>query len=433
MALRNVSALLISGVQTLLGRLRGDTGRAVGALVKGTLIGHFITALAMPILTRIYAPEDFSVGQVFASLTAILIAVSSLRFDMAVPLPADRKDSFGLLVLSLSLVLGVAGLTGIALYFAPAHWLALLNHPALLPYLFLAPIAVAFGGAYQAMQMWMVREKQFDGIAKSRVLQSGAMAGGQIGLGLAGIAPIGLIAGQLLNHGVGFASLFYRSLGNFLEKDFFPTGRELLALASTYRRFPTFLVWEAVANAASLNLPLLVIGAFASGPELGYLTLATFMMQMPMALIGNAVGQAYMSGAAEADRNGELAPYTFRILKGLVGVAIVPMIGAGLLSPLLFPTIFGPGWDRAGWLVCWMVPGCFLQLLVSPVSGALYVRHRLKLAMSLQVAGLLLRVGAVMIAGLVAVEYISEIFALSGAAFYGFYLWVISRSIRSGS
>lgn len=431
MSLGNASAKVRNGVTALFAKLRGDTGRAVGTLVKGTVMGHLITALAMPVLTRVYAPADFSVAQVFTSLTAILIAVSCLRFDMAIPLPAERRQGFGLLILSMIMTLCVSGAVVIFMLLAPPQWFDLLNSPRLLPYLPLVPVAVAFGGAYQAMQMWFVREKRFEGIARSRVLQSSAMAGGQIGLGVAGLIPFGLIGGQLLNQSVGFLSLFGRSVGGFLEKGFVPGRQELISLAREYGRFPKFLVWEALANAASLNLPLLVIGAFASGSELGYLTLATFMIQMPMALIGNAVGQAYMSAAATADRNGELGPYTWRILRGLTGVAIAPIIAVALLSPFLFPLVFGSGWERSGWLVTWMAPWCFFQLLVSPISGALYVRHQLKLAMALQVFGLVLRVSAVVAAGTLASNWISEIYALSGAVFYSFYLWIICRSIRT--
>lgn len=430
MALLNISPIIRSRAEFLLAAMRGETGRSVGALVKGTLIGHAITAAAMPILTRIYTPADFSIAQLFASLVAIFVAVACLRFDMAIPLPADRREGFGLLFLSLVMILCVSTAIAAFLFLAPPHWLDLLNNPGLLPYLDLVPVAVAFGGGYQAMQMWFVREKRFQNIASSRIQQSSAMAVGQIGLGAVGVIPFGLIAGQLLNHGVGFAGLFIRTSRGFLDRGLRPTLGEVRALAASYSRFPRYSVWEALANAASLNLPLLIIGAFASGPEVGYLMLAWFLLQVPMALVGNAVGQVYLSAAPEADRRGELGEYTRLMIRGLARAAIIPIIGTALVSPLLFSYVFGPGWERAGWLVTWMAPWCFFQLLASPVSGALHVRQRQRLAMWLQLAGLTLRVGAVTASGLLAVGWISEIYALSGALFYGWYLRVILRVIR---
>lgn len=426
--------MLKNALDRIFAVLRGDSGRAVGVLVRGTMIGHLITSLAMPVLTRLYAPDDFAVSQLFASSSAIIIAVACLRYDIAIPIPAERRDGFALLLLSLLSTLFVGLLTAAAVTaFYGVDALASSINPGLLPYLWLLPLAITCGGAYQAMQMWCVREKAFVDVSRSRILQSSTMAAGQIGFGAAGIAPFGLIVGQLLNQGTGFASLFLRARPRQAQRTLKPSWRHIRQMAGAYRRFPAFSVWEALANAASIHLPLLVIGTFAVGPELGYVTLAWFLIQMPMALVGSAIAQVYLSDAAQADREGRLASYTRQIVIGITRAAIVPMVAMAVASPLLFPFIFGPGWERAGWLVAWMTPWCFLQLLASPVSGALHVRQRQQLAMWLQAAGLALRVGAVVLAGFVALDWISEVYAVSGAIFYGLYLWTIHRVVASPS
>ena len=61
--------------------------RAVGVLVGGTATAHAITALSMPIVTRLYAPTDMSLLAIFASLLQILYVAICLRFDIALSLP----------------------------------------------------------------------------------------------------------------------------------------------------------------------------------------------------------------------------------------------------------------------------------------------------------------------------------------------------------
>ena len=65
-------------------RLVGQGGflRAVLVLVGGTAFAHAITALALPILTRLYSPADFSTLAVFSSLLSIVAVAACFRFDM---------------------------------------------------------------------------------------------------------------------------------------------------------------------------------------------------------------------------------------------------------------------------------------------------------------------------------------------------------------
>lgn len=412
-------------------RLRqGGILRSIGVLVSGSAAAHLITAAVMPVSTRLYSPGDFAAASVFASLVGILVAASCLRFDVAIALPADDEEAANLLGLSVLAAVGAAALAAVALLLLPDTVLAGLGQPAVVPLLWLLPPTLLIGGLYLALQTWYVRFKRFGPIARSRLGQSVAAAGGQVALGVAGFAPLGLIVGQMLNYGAGSLGL---GLGALWRQ------RALLARISwrgmarafrAHRRFPQFSVWEALANAASIHAPVLLIAALAAGPEAGYLTLAIFLLQAPMALVGNAVGQVYLSGAPAAHRRGELAAYTRRMARGLFAAAVVPLGLVAVVSPFAFELVFGEGWGRAGVLVAWMTPWFLLQFVTSPISTALHVVGAQRTAMFLQIAGLLTRVAPILGAHVAGSGYLAEIYALSGAAFYGFYLYVVSTSLR---
>jgi hypothetical protein len=68
-------------------------------------------------------------------------------------------------------------------------------------------------------------------------------------------------------------------------------------LWSTYRRFPVYSTWEALANSAAIHVPVILVAAVAAPDEAGYLMLAMYVLQAPMSLIGAAVGQVYLSKA----------------------------------------------------------------------------------------------------------------------------------------
>lgn len=397
-------------------------------LVSGTALAHGITALAMPVATRLFTPRDFAAASAFSSLLGILVVTSCLRFEAAIPLPAEDEEAVNLLALSVVSILCLTALIALVLAFLPPAAFTALGQPSLIPHLWLLPIAVMIGGLYLALQMWFVRKKGFGPIARSRVVQSAAASGGQLGLGVLGFAPLGLLVAQMLNFGAGAVTLG----AGLLIKDRALLSRVsvrgMISVARTYQNFPRFSVWEALANAASIYLPLLLIAALAVGPEAGYLTLAIFLLQAPMAVVGTSVGQVFLSGAPEAQREGRLEAFTLGMLGGLVRASAGPITFLAIVSPAAFGLVFGQEWTRAGVLVSWMAPWFFFQFLASPISTVLHVTGQQRWAMALQIAGLVLRAGAVLVAARFAPLLIAEAYALSGLVFYVGYLLVAVRA-----
>ena len=59
----------------------------MGVLVGGTAFAQAIAVLALPLLTRLYTPDDFSVLAVYAALLGIISVVACLRLEIAIPMP----------------------------------------------------------------------------------------------------------------------------------------------------------------------------------------------------------------------------------------------------------------------------------------------------------------------------------------------------------
>ena len=102
-----------------------------------------------------------------------------------------------------------------------------------------------------------------------------------------------------------------------------------------------------------------------------------------------------------------------------------PLLAVGILSPLVFETVFGEGWGRAGRLVAWMTPWFIMQFLATPVSMAIHVTGHQRAVFFLQIFGLILRVSLVFVAAQFSNAPVSEAYALSGALFYFIYLWLV--------
>ncbi|KRA97634.1 hypothetical protein ASD83_11015 [Devosia sp. Root685] len=405
--------------------------RAVGILVGGTVVAQAILAATLPVATRLYTPADFSTLAVFTGIIAILSVGTCLRFDIAVPLPLKDEDGVAVVLLSL----GIAAALNLVLFVAVALFSTTLagwlGHPELAPYLWLAPVATFLAGAYSTLQFWFVRRKQFGQLARNRVMQAAGSSATQITLGVAGIAPLGLLLGQLANSGVGSIRLGWR-LWRDEQATIGRVGRHDIArMARQYDRFPKFSTLEAMCNSAAVYLPIILLSAWAVGPEAGYLSLGMYAMQVPMSLIGNAVSQVYMSRGPEEARAGTIGRFTTEVLSGLLKTGVGPIICIGVVAPELFRIVFGSEWTRAGVLVTWMAPWFIMQFLASPISLALHIQNRLVEAFALQVFGLGLRAGAVVLAAALPGAPLSEFYALSGAVFYLVYLILILNIVET--
>lgn len=403
--------------------------RSVLVLVSGTALGHAITALSMPLLTRLYSPSDFSLLAAFSALLAVLSVSAGLRFDVAVSIPESRAEALDLLLLAVVSAATVSLVLLSVVLAAPAWCVRILDQPALQPHLWLLPVGVLTACTYSALQFWFVREQRFSLLARTRVAQSTVSAGTQLGIGLWRPVPAGLLIGYVMNSATACLVLVpqlvlqVRSIGSRRPA----AVARLRRLFRKHSRYPRFSTLEALCGSAAVSVPVIMIAALAAGPEAGYLTLAVSVMQAPMALVGVSIGQVYLSRATHEHRAGRLGPFTTQTLGGLFKTGAGPLLAAGLVAPLAFGWIFGQPWERAGWLVSWMTPWFVMQFVSSPISMALYITSHQRTLLLLQIFGLGLRVGAVWLSSVLWPAVMVEAYAVSGFVFYCAYLVTILR------
>ncbi|QJB69741.1 oligosaccharide flippase family protein [Parasphingorhabdus halotolerans] len=408
-----------------------EIARSISILVGGAASAHAITALALPVLSRLYTPEDFSTLAVFNSLFAILTVAACLRFDIAIPLPEEEDDAANLLVLALCIAGLVSLCLSVVIMFYTDEIADIMGRPAVAPYLWFIPFGVFFSAGASALQNLYVRKKAFGMISKSRIIQSGSAVSMQFGIASIMAGPTGLLVGSMFNVGSSFFVLGQNMVRKKTIRLSVISKVRIRKLLSRYRNFPKYSAAESLCNSASLFIPIIMISALAVGPEPGYILLAISVLQAPMALFGIAVGQVYLSRAPDEHRKHNLAQFSVDTINLLTRSGVGPLLAAGMVSPFLFGIIFGEGWERAGVIVAWMTPWFIIQFLTSPISMALAVTDNQARALMLQIFGLFVRTGSVFLAWKIDVTYISEAYAASGFVSYFVYYIVVMKTINA--
>jgi O-antigen/teichoic acid export membrane protein len=368
------------------------------AVSGGTLAGQALVVAATPLLTRLYTPAEFGVLAAFAALAYCLVAVASLRYEMAVPLAPDDETAMNLLAVAVAAALGTAGACALAAGLFPGLVRAALGNTGVTPYAGALSLAVAGGGVYQALTYWEVRRGRFGTIGKTRFAQNVAQVGVQLSAGLAGLGVVGLVAGDVIGRAGGggvLAARLRRGDRHLLRAVSVASMRRA---AGSYRRFPLLSSWSAIVNAVGLSIPALVFGALFGAATAGLFVLAQRMVGLPLRLVGSAVAQVYLSEAGRtAHADPTLARSLFlRTARRLLLLGLVPTVIVGALGSLLFGTAFGREWQEAGTYAQLLALPFALQAVADPLSQTLNVTRRQDLQLGWDVGRLVLAWGGVL-------------------------------------
>lgn len=334
-------------------------------LVSGTTFAQLITILAAPVLTRLYAPEAFGAVALFTSITSIVGVVACLRYELAIMLPERDEEAANLLSVSLGFVFLIT------LFSIPLIWwnrgplLRWLNAPYLMTYLWLIPLSLLINGIFLALNYWNSRTRHFGRLSIARVTSALATAPSTIGLGFAGYATAGsmigaTIAGQAVAMSVLGGQIWQNDRNIFLKAI---RWESMLRVFKRYKKFPIFGTWAGLLNVISWQLPVLMFGTFFTPEVVGFYSLGFRILQMPMSLIGGAIGQVFHQRAAVAKIHGTLAPLVENLIRRLLIVSIFPMLMLTIVGRDLYIFVFGERWAEAGvytqilsiWAIVWFI------------------------------------------------------------------------------
>jgi len=362
-------------------------------MISGASVAQLITLLAAPVLTRLYLPADFGILQIFFSFVVILTSVVTWKYELAIPLPDSREDAINLIFLCLSIAVAMSMIFYFFARFLLIDGSFLEDFVILRPYLPIIILSTLFAGMYQTFSYWFVREREYKTLAQTRFVQTAVQAIVQIGCGVVGLAPAGLLLGDAIGRFSSSGLLARRFLSN---RDELASANisGLLLVGKRYKRFPLVSSFSNLLNTIGIHLPALMIGALFGVSVAGLFALGQRVMAIPMVFIGQAISKVYFSEGALKARHepSSLQPFFQSILRKLSLVGVVPILIASALAPFVFGILFGPSWDEAGLYILWLSPMFIGQFIASPLSQTLNIIERQDLLLGWDIFRLLMTI-----------------------------------------
>lgn len=352
--------------------------RGMATLAAGGVLARLVSVVSVPVLTRIYAPQDYGLLAVYVAFVQLLLPVMTLRYPMAMPLPRSDRMALNLLALSL-LALGVTTLlliAALALWGAAAlHWA---SADRLAPW---GPVLVlgVFGGALaETLNGWVTRKRDYRLMARRQVMATVGAESTKILAGLVGFRPGGLLAGQLLHQWGGVLGVTRAYWHDFRRLPGQVSRRQMGFLMRYYWSYPVQRLPSQFLLAFAMQAPMLYT-ARIYGPEIsGQLALALGMLALPVTLIAQNLGRAFYAEAAKIGRNrpAEVLDLTKKVQVRLFLAGILPAAGLIVAGPELFGLFFGARWQMAGEFAAMLAVYTLLQFTSAPLMQVLNLFHR---------------------------------------------------------
>jgi O-antigen/teichoic acid export membrane protein len=375
-----VLTILKQKLQALLKRFGLDDAfsKSVAKLAGGAAIGQVLTLGASPILARLYAPSDFGTLGVFASITSIATMFAALRYEQAIPLAESDNEAKDVALLSFCVLL-----TFCVISFGFLSYTAWMGHSlidGLSPgFMLLLPLSVFAGSMYRILVNLTIRARDYGPIAATKLYQSIGQVVVQLSAGCWRPHPLGLIAGFMVSQGGGSLTLFTKNKhkGSLLKNASVASVR---SAAKKYKEFPMVLSWATLLNSASMHLPGVLIANYYGVGAAGLFYLSRRVLGAPMILLRTSVSQVFLGEASSLYREDpeKLKTLFHSTSRKLLQMGSLVCIPAAIVSPYLFPFVFGENWAMAGKLTQVLAVYQLFQFTVGPMLQMLLIMERRK-------------------------------------------------------
>lgn len=334
---------------------------------SGNTIAQAVGIIGMPVLTRIYAPDEFAVQAIFIQAVLFMTAFVTFRFEYFIQLTKDKYEANSMLlwlirigsIMVVVLTIAIIGLdlAGFFKYFN-------VHNPG---YFYISPIT-----AYLVcVALGFQHEAQRQGDFKRTALAEISSKVGYVSTGFV-FSPLPYGMGLILTTMFGalckiiLLRSYFREFLNELSK--MQLNKKLIR---SYRARSSGMVVSNSILVFTGLLPMLFISKSFGAAELGQYSLVMGTVFLPSGLIGRAVGNVFYQRAAKLwnakDILGFKAIWWETISKLMVfGIPVYFIIY--WFSPWAYPFMFGEAWQQAGQFARTMAIAAFFSFLAGPLD-----------------------------------------------------------------
>lgn len=346
--------------------LKSEFIKNVFTLLSGATVAQIIALISIPVLTRIYTPEDFGFFAIYLSIANILATISTGRYELAIMLPEKKENAIAIIkaIFRIALVFSFLILILLLIVKNTQNRLSEFIQPFYFYFLPLSIFILAFANVFA---QWYTREKKFKLQAKIKIYKSSSNAVVNITIGLFYyVKSLGLFFGHIISQAlqvVMFALKFYRQEKTALKNTSSETIKKEL---KENRNFPFFSAPMGFLNTISTDILIYVLNLFYSTTLVGFYTNANKVINYPLSLISQSFTSVFYQKINETNQKVKL--YLISYFSNFI-IACLAMIPVIFWGEEIFGFVLGNDWEIAGSIAKYLAPLTIAGFAMRSVSN----------------------------------------------------------------
>lgn len=370
---------------------RNQFYKDIATLSSGSVIGQLILLSAIPLLTRIYTPENFGIYAVYVGIASIVSIFTTGRYEFAIALPDSEKEAENVL----KLIFGIGSLVAVFYLICIVGYVIIYNVETihfqyfLENFLFLIPISAFIAAVNTGLSYMVQRRKMYKISSLNTVLQNIGTVTINILIGVFvsikwGLV-LGLIAGQITSIIFLFYSLKFKI--SIVQYNF----KFISKTAKKYINFPKFMLFSDLAAISSQQLTPIVFSFLFNNFIVGNFSLANRFLRLPAIILTSSIASVFRNDALDEIRRigncHTIYRYTF---KRLFWLSFPIFIILAIFAPFFFKLIFGNNWLIAGEMAQIIAIMMIFDFAALPFNSLFYVYNKQNIFMILQIINTLI-------------------------------------------
>ncbi len=395
--------------------IKNDFAKNVLTLFSWNSLAQAVTLLSIPILTRIYTPEEFGAVALFIGIVNVFAVASNGQYDLAIVLPKRNGQAFHLMVGSIiiSLIFSLLTLILVAVFFD--RLTGFFDSIVYRKIIWLLPLAVFLVGSHKSLISWFNRSRSYRIIGVNRLIQNSGQTGVRFGRDFFKNGHWGLVVGFIAGEFISWVIIALQILKKEFWRFKYLSVKSFVKSFREYFNFPLFLMPMGVLNSFATYLLVFALSLVTSSTIVGHYERAWRVVKLPLSLISSSFGSVFYE-----KMNHTLNRRKFYLLSyfGNLGLALIILFPIAIWGEAIFSFVLGHDWVVAGHIARIILPITIFGFATECVSTVFSVIKKNQILLIWQIVYLVFAIGWIVFAKKFDVFLLLSVYSFGGAIMY---------------